>query len=671
MNINLLTQLPDELIQLIFNYLPNEYLKGIQDIPRLQNYVLISLYSSVDVLCSTCRFKDPPIVILDPEQNDRPEFDDYHELKDFLEENNLGVPQVINFHDPIDILLCYKSYPNLLQNDIHTTFLHFSRDWDRNSLAYIIAIKNLPINIVQIDWFQALDETKFGSNNELLTKLTSLGFGFHSELEPSSFFRRYDFTKLTDLQILPRILYDDVKFIPRTIKKLTCAINARGLGSLITVSQHLQFPPKLVKLEMTLLHDMPNYRLEIQQLTSLEHLIFHSGNCSDIAFPEKLLKLKVTSRLNMYRLKSLCPDLCSLDTVDVIHDESLGYPEFPSKLKALKTDATILQTMAKSTVDPSYVAFPQTLEDIFIAGKYGDITLSESKTKLLHSSLTNLKKLGWSETIQSIGVVPEQVQSLAIDDSRFDINLLSGLQCLRKLSLTQFTSVKFDIKLPNLEDLTIVGNGIFTISGSTFIFPSRLKKLSIQNFRFSELDDGLEKLKDLKELVLESGHFDKPPKFPLGLNVLELKDNKIRSFSSLNLQKLGKLERLDLSRNLDRCPFDINNLPKSITHLYLEGLGLKEINGSFRGLPKLKEISLHSNNLAEYFNTSRHGTGDFFGSEIKHVILDDNSLKVEDVRVIFHELRQKPKFRNLMINRLSIPPDLPETDYIYFLPIGL
>ncbi|RCK64234.1 hypothetical protein Cantr_10441 [Candida viswanathii] len=676
-------------------------LDRLKGIPEIKRYVLAQLYSLVVIEA----FHHETTVIGDYQLDEHieleiadgdytPSFADYNEFVDFLAGNPFVRPRKIDFEQAHDLFKLHLSRPELLQGC--KIVIHLETEVEEPILQ---ELKALPYPIDQIitigDFF---DEEYFDSGDDWYDRIRSITIDFGGSLDLKCALARLRFKSLRELDLSEMDVEEDqLKYIPRHVRYLKLELD-------LTDNKFLKdFPPLLETLDLELsctdLEDNDGNLIEydISHLEKLNVLLL--DDCEILLkFPPSLKELQLASGwIDLNRVKQQCPELESLRLDEIswwFHETCPPQCTFPDNLVELVIGTEILLLGLEKLVQGGKVALestdnelridflPKTLRKLMVFGEELDHFdedsefLGDRELCLDLRHLCHLQELSLYTSSQYFKIenYPASLKRIYIENlPELDTGGLKDMSNLVYIAIKECEGLApIELVAPNLRYLDLSSNTISNITPTNFVIPSTVHEVDLSDNDDLEIEETFEFPTNLQVLLLKSCDLRRPPKlppnlkslslagnyiaelqeFPPSLMVLELEGNEVteQTLSKLDLKNCTNLKVLNLSNNNVESLL-IQEFPKSLTHLFLNDMGIKRIVGSFAEFPVLEEIGLSQNLLSDYFVNEVGQDKDLFGNGIKVVWLDRNELTADCAQSIMRQLIKKPKFRCLNIGQ--------------------
>ncbi|RCK63297.1 Podocan [Candida viswanathii] len=698
---SLFLTLPAEILQLVFAQIPNRQLDRLKDISEIKRYVLAQLYSLVVIEA----FHHKTTVIGDYQLDEHieleiadddytPSFADYNEYVDFLEENPFVRPGKMDFEQVQDLFKLHLSRPELLQGC--KIVIHLETELEEPIFQ---ELKALPYPIDQImtigDFF---DEEYFDSGDDWYDRIRCITIDFGGSLDLKCALARLGFKSLRELDLSElEVEEDKLKYIPRHVRYLKLELD-------LTDNKFLKdFPPLLETLDLELSctdsedDDGNLIEYDISHLQKLKVLVL--DDCEILLkFPPSLKELQLVSGwIDLNRVKQQCPELESLRLQEISWWPHVTCPPqcaLPDSLVELFIGTEILLLGLEKLVREGNAALessdnelridflPKTLRKLMVFGEELDYYdedsefLKDRELCLDLRHLCHLRELSLDTSSQYFKIenYPASLKRIYIESlAEFDTDGFKDLSNLIYVSIKECEGqAPIELATPYLRYLDLSSNTISNITSTNFVIPSTVHEIDLSHNDDLEIEETFEFPTNLQVLLLKSCDLRRPPKlppnlkslslagnyiaelqeFPPSLRVLELEGNEIteQTLSKLDLKSCTYLKVLNLSSNNVESLL-IQDFPKSLTHLFLNDMGIKRILGSFAEFPDLEEIGLSQNLLSDYFVSEVGRDKELFGNGIKVVWLDRNELTSHCAQSIMRELIKKPKFRCLNIGQ--------------------
>lgn len=716
--------LPDEVMDIIFSYIPRNRLREISSIPNIGLFSNKYLYS---------------VVVIDPEvKYNRP-------TETFVDDN---VPVVIS---PRELLIIIQAYGVCLKR------IRFEDPFD----AFIIADHSPQyLERAKVDLaFGKMIKSDCGKQkrNEFIERLTLYSFVVNS-LTGISFARmsenmpswnlvknitEYSTTDLPawirklSIENLRSLILDEPKNIdqffdfPGQLKELTCT-----LGTISVNNRTFQLPPMLEKINFTYLLDQNDSSDFVIDISTLKMLYSFKFSSSTYLGPRwilpksvKLLDLTWYDSLDGH-WQDMVPNLENLTLQNITtplkpisfgrHPNEFIMPKnlYPkTKLKYLNITERFLNIKIKAKITDNLLnqvslrtklSLPETLEKLVVNGN-GSTRIGKI---ILDFKNNNLKKI---KEIEIIGIrklcihgnIPRSLKKVTIDTKLFcNWHVFSFLPNLTNLSLSKVKSfwnptLNFlesvcslslincncetaSISAPRLRSLTLTGNKFNNLDDETLIIPKSPKELDLSNNEITKIEINLppklqvlilrnNRLKVIKDIPKNIKYLDcsnnqlgydiQNSSFPTRISKLDLSGNKIDAWIKLiNLVACTRLRLLSLSRNKFTV-LDTTVLPDCLVDLDLSHNLIGNLPNLFKKFKYLKSLNLQNNNLNIYFEKSKQSKDPIFGVNIRTIDVRENHLTTLLVGTLIDEVAKKRKFERLDVEEELILPSVDKSTY--------
>ncbi|RCK65917.1 hypothetical protein Cantr_01812 [Candida viswanathii] len=682
------SELPEEVLQMIFSCVPSSTLVSLLDVPEIERYVILELYSTIRISGTRHGGRYKPL------------------MRD-------GVPMLRNAYAYLALL---EAHPWFRPRQLVVVF---SGVQSTEKYAALLAglfnqssLKGkLRIDLRQIEGEMDLDLAMFA-------KSMTLYQGCYVPLVDEA-----RCPNLTSLAVKTFLNEGDISRLPQTLVSLELKLMLQV--QLFDVEKVLRFPESLRMLDIKEIHSDTREALHLD-VSHLQNLVKLSTDPSVVChwrFPKSLRVLTTHwSDIIPKGLSTMCPDLKEVVVLNS-RCESVNFARWlPPGLKELTIPANafgVREPKLKYEVSNPWKRFksmfykpspddnPNQTELPFAANLR---TLKIHSTSKEHKpsiasfqgiNLPNLVELSicGSRKIRILGDIPRNITKLSVSNiAEFDFNELQHLQNLITLHLSNILGQdSFYCDLPNtLQEVAISACsfgairinapnlGVFKISrspleelnGSNFVLPDTLKELHIHDTLITRVtanlpvnlqsldlsrNDLLESVDqppvNLKHILLAHtslGSTTSPFDFPPGFETLDLSGTRINAdwIRRLRLLLCVLLKELAMRDTTEILNLDTSCLPCSLIVLDLTSTCLDSITGDFQQFPHLESIGLSGNDLCGCFAGS---DGAWFGDGIKFVEVMNCGLSKPDVDVLYDELIQKPRFEHLLVDDGLLP----------------
>lgn len=666
-----LTDLPNELLALIFTFVPNTQLYKLKDIPELRGPALQSMYTNIvitEVINSSGivkKFMYRPGII------------------DMRHESMYGVIKD-NCVEVQDVLHLEKLVKEIPEARIKRILLKL-----REMLHRLLALKlqiieygNVRLSVTLKDsdfnYLEGLSEKKleeFTKNIHSVKGLTRMSpnilkviancdsiVGTLSSVERATF-HDHDFPRLRKLELTKysnSLTLDELKLIPSQLLKFCGRIKIPPNNEDKT-NIKLCLPPNLQWLSIVFERAAPRLLLDrsasFEHLQHLQYIKVRNALALSCIFPQSIREIDSDARTVLQDLRLNCPKIRKLDlspvTSQMIVKEDLIFSDRIEDLSLSNkyfrdqdsTSINIDEFKRRKILEPK-VMFGESIKLLKI-GTCNDRLVPVS----LNFNSMKLPKLEYFEgralsSLNFIGNIPRSLKKVTLTIEKYDCKILQQLDVVEELEFANCFALenenKFDVS-NNLKVLSIISCGLSKIN----VTGGRLKKLDISKNNITIIDqDTLIVPSGLEELIMYGNRVTeiKPNvKWPSNLQILDLNQNILEQANNFPYT----LKKLSLYCNYIQDSFDWSLFPEELEYLNLARNNLKSNklhSLNFQNFRRLREIDLSDNLLIsikptifpsgnlEFLNL-RHNrikkiTGNFKGFEkLKEIDLRDNKLE--------------------------------------------
>ncbi|EMG46758.1 hypothetical protein G210_2985 [Candida maltosa Xu316] len=238
-----------------------------------------------------------------------------------------------------------------------------------------------------------------------------------------------------------------------------------------------------------------------------------------------------------------------------------------------------------------------------------------------------------------------------------------NLKCLRLKGTNFNTITPQNFQIPeSLVELSVVAHGKNLLYKS-FIFPQNLQILNFHH-KLRRIPKVPSKLKNLHIVYdpLKATQSDFAG-LPTSLEVLTLKvsTNVKRYMLIPDVSHLVNLKKLYFSsvefKDCNVESINLDNFPKLLTDLYVNGCRVQKVIGNFTDFPNLKALSLDNNNLNDWLSPLPNEFS--FSDTIESISLRGNKLDNDTVRTLVSYLKDTyPNFRQLFVDTTNLSRDM-------------
>ncbi|EMG48369.1 hypothetical protein G210_1062 [Candida maltosa Xu316] len=651
-----ISNLPSNIIQNIFTYLPQGHLLKIVDIPSIRNRALYALYGG------TIRIGRTPVHSLGTSNIDIGiekvgyEFelqDDELELKvenpedllDLVNSGQIGKPREILFSSIQDLLKMVNLDRAIFQN----VKVGFDMQYFMNTTRTDNQVSTLQEILAIIPRFNSLENIP---EPWLITYLSTV-----QQLGP--------YPKLSENEYAVRFLYDTMPYltalsIDRIFTKEAIGLLPRGLkqfaGSFdctyVQPQEILPFPEGLEFFALTLPESPATinishlYRLKNFQVFSANenhHFVLPSNikifaSTNGFVYIDEIVKQSPNLRVFGYKsftgspMKTAGNQYLANSKISVLtlpqHELFATHPrmslKLPRSLQQLTIESAAQQPGTESSVgmvilDLLTNRLPLlTILNIIDVQNFGLVgSLPPSLTELKFYTQSEFR-VEWMQNLPNL-------RKLYIKNTRA-LNT-RNFQCNPQLELLEISHCSIRearILAPKLKYLNLSNNFLDPISYANLVIPDTVVELDLSYNRIRNIDPNFKFPKRLRKLIFDGNAITPAYGLPLTLKELSICNNVLdltaMNFWPRNIEKLrlnntkindADLEIIDLKsfRRLQRLSLNKNSittlnvsiLPPSLTHLSVQDNRMQTISGSFASLPNLQELDISGNDVGHYF----------------------------------------------------------------------
>ncbi|EMG47119.1 hypothetical protein G210_2604 [Candida maltosa Xu316] len=652
--------LPDELHDIIFSFIPQSQLFKWKEIPEIQGLVLRNLYAKVGIWEYEQLHSDydPTKTVFGKPDERKPGYMELHSGKDFL---NLikAMPSV----RPKVLYVANKSILTQLIRDC---------PWILRSVKIEL---NLPlafesnleqqltpedINLFRPYHIDCLQNVKEGNPSSEAWKIVAdcrrISVAF-VEFDPY-FFENHRFTNLKKLELqCSKLSGEHICLLPKTLTEFS------GMLDMAATEAHylLDFPPNLVRLIINHFYPGRNisFPIDISYLHSLKFVRIDSSLKETWILPKNMYEIQYDGELDMSTLHEDHPNLTSIThypkKVDLQSLSNSGI-KFPKRLIKIRLSSEYIfqkivysemhgQKRRKAFIE---IEFPPDLVELEVQNyklfkneefgfcidfdMYNLGSLQHLKLYRMHSvsvlgdTLNNLVSLTLycftpDDTFQEFLLTLDNLEVLECDQCGGG-NRLCVPDKVKKLVLVRGMLSEFHLQGASVEILDLRSNCFRTIDGSTFELPPSVRRIDLSDNRIVDIEGSVRWPKNLTHLNLDDNNlrrlynlpnsleylsasenkFDESFKmsvFPRPIVCLDLSSNKLKGIhlKSVNLVQYDKLKELNLSNNKLIARNFGKLLPASIKYLNLSSNLIVDLDHSLKTLKNLEEVDLRKNRL--------------------------------------------------------------------------
>lgn len=594
-----LFDLPHEVLELIFDQIPYCYLYRMKDIEQIKPYALSRLYSSI-FIGNFVKAKASKIQKyykeshLDnyyeedylrfsygtsyrdnlPRKVHVPEFETVESFVQVVDENRFIRPKKILFGGINTLIELYKSHEELFKS-CKIKIIPTEDELENQDFR---KLKNIPCNFDEFVGpnYNIFEDTwTFSEEIEWMNRIKRVSISIsciYKEFIGQPFFKN-----LTGLE-LERLLPQDAKYIPRSLKELTFHVIDHDIKEVC-----LYLPNTLESLciwypdDWDILDEREelNISCNFEYLTNLKDLSIHffcPGYNITYGFPASLVSLKFSS---IYcgpseRDISVCPNLTTIccHSLEYNFNDTDDYCfSFSNKLKELEVSFNFVRGKAidkyrnieelpdRITVED---IFPESLQLLSLGHNNGDIfnfgtDIDTSDGEFL-LDLLNLKYLDSFTLVTNkfkIWNLPISLTKLFLHNIHgINFKELKNLMNLVTLDLHHYTDLPVvELDSPNLKSVNLKKSRISKLIPAKLKLPSSVLEIQMCDCRIESIDELFRFPPQLQVLVLNNNELRHPPaNLPSNLKVLGLSHNRFKNLETIpSFPK--SLKFLDISKS--------------------------------------------------------------------------------------------------------------------------
>ena len=547
--------LPNEIIQIIFNYVPHESLRPLVDIRPIRNYVLNAMYPELyigaamfEVMKRNRKFTDMVVRNVD-------------ECIAFLESTPAIRPKLFYFTQPLDAIIFVTKYPQYLKGaKIGLSFLMIER-FSTLTKVFCENYVNNPFPIDQLHSFD-LDYLELDEMSNLSKDVTYFVERRFSPIDLKKLSSNpLQFPNLTKLELFEPLTQENMKYLPCQLKSLTCTLEV------LREPFEFNFPDSLTILKINIkVATNEEFYFDVESMEKLQTLEieqdFKQGHKLALNLPVNLKLLTIDEKMRpINNLQEMCPYLIKLHVSKIsseVNPTNTWVQSYPQTLQNLKipygeiidsdsnsvlssvsgVSATSHISMAKGKklVSDILSFIPRNLRMLQLIGNREfnyDMLLDFEETDFVELYELEIK---FATNLYLYGDLPVNLTKLTLNCMyihEFNLNQLLDLQNLCELSLSSLKEIEdfsfdFPESLLKLEIIDCTAPGFF-------ISASNLQELKISGQFCAILDDSNVSIpQSVKRLSFE-GNFTNEfsPTLPAGLEVLDLGVNRINGIKHL------------------------------------------------------------------------------------------------------------------------------------------
>ncbi|KAK6893797.1 hypothetical protein K6H09_003186 [Candida tropicalis] len=706
----LFNDLPDEVVELIVEYLPPDELSRYAGLPRLGEFATNSMYSTI-VINNNSKFSTA--FELESYRGFPNLF--YSEYQNLRKKNPGLIPKKLVFTDPSDAFKLVDSL-NRIDEKIKIELVFLDRGLQYYQ-KFISEYKKKPFEVHCVS-FGGIDDLNYYADYGSIPK-PSYEIQDILGVSVEAFFKEL-FCNLSSISLVAELDVNELKLLPKSVEILNCRVKdieasvqlplPNGLKNLSIASCRVRFQNTVPEVDISHLDNVRNLKLRTNDeysytkwklpsnVTTLSADYFEMIPRDLISCCPKLFELEIDGVADFYAMVAM--DMLSIPI-------TLRKLTIPGSFTSYDVRYAFMNFVQSIEQIKSKLKLPETLRSLNLSKSPEDgriVILDFESNQLPALNSLNIEHM---TDIKFVGQLPLSLTEVFITEvPDFRMNNLLHLQNLSELYIDSVEEqVEFSCQFSeSLEYMSISCCGLQKVA----IVAPKLKYLGLEFNKFKVLDeknfiipDSVESLqlglnplvdisvkfpKGLTQLGLSSNYLTTLPELPKGLKILHFKDH----IYGPNLEPCDfplEIEKLDLTSqklsnewfensNLSKCSklkhlsvvacglktLDLDNLPSSLVSLDLSNNQLTTIHGDFSRLENLEHLYLPRNELKGVFQALGKKEGPMFAPSIKQIDLNPCSLTKDDVETLFKELTISPDFEFLNVDESLLPESVDVPD---------
>ncbi|RCK55472.1 hypothetical protein Cantr_04103 [Candida viswanathii] len=579
-----LSDLPNEIIQIIFNYIPGDCLFKLLDVPGINVYAFNSLYSVIVITGGehTCQYR--PMT-----KNGFPIFRNAQAYLNFRNFYPNFTPKKIIVDNPFDVMLLVSVCPQSLANvEVQLRLSQYNAIKEITSqLMEFLSVGQLQGNLhFEVDLRMFEEDISFS-----LAAITHILTVY--DYPQVALLYEKDIPNLTSLLVMFCLVEVDLGRLPPSLEKIECSLKIQDYG-VNERSVVLRFPSKLKTLNVEEISSKCRVRFDVAHLLQLNTLSLPTVTNGAIVvesawrLPSRLKSLKCEAAEIVPRnLNTMCPELSELEILNSF-GESGAITNLAKTLPSTLTRLEVPVEFFDRLHDNMGIGIGSHTQQR-VMGMAGFLKIRRGQKKKIQETgtpcvqdkpqiamlpfQTHLRKLTITTKRKTSKIYVVDFQKHAFPGlEELKIHASSNLQVLGHMpkTLTKLSLVKisrFDLKqlqsLQNLECLLIqciTESKVFDCA-----LPDSLRELEIDLCPFIGLHIRASNLVSLKVSScplkkLERSNFT----LPENLRKLGIYRTQITKLSGV---LPDSIDTLDLAQNL--CIESVSHLPPQLKHLLL------------------------------------------------------------------------------------------------------